>query len=75
MDSAKVSGESCAWITSMTKIVTAVAAMLLVENGLIGLDDDVKHLVPQLAEAKILRGFVGNDIPYLVDNTSPITLR
>lgn len=49
--------------------------MLIVENGLIGLDDDVKHLVPQLAEVKILRGFVGNDIPYLVDNTSPITLR
>lgn len=59
----------------MTKIVTATAAMLVIENGLIGLDDDVKHLVPQLAEVKILRGFVGNDIPYLVDNATPITLR
>lgn len=59
----------------MTKLVTAVCAMQLVEKGLIGLDDDVRPLVPSLAEAKILRGFVGADVPYLEDNTAPITLR
>lgn len=75
VDSTRFSGESCCWVASLTKIVTAAAAMLVVESGLIGLDDDVKHLVPQLAEVKILRGFVGNDIPYLIDNASPITLR
>lgn len=59
----------------MTKIVTATCAMLVVERGLVGLDDDVRPLVPQLAEAKILRGFVGADVPYLEENTTPITLR
>ncbi|KAJ4412523.1 hypothetical protein N0V82_008748 [Gnomoniopsis sp. IMI 355080] len=75
VDSTGFSEGSCCWVASLTKIVTAAAAMLVVEDGLIGLDDDVKHLVPQLAEVKILRGFVGDDIPYLVDNTFPITLR
>lgn len=59
----------------MTKIVTAACAMQVVEKGLIGLDDDVRPLVSELAEAKILRGFVGADVPYLEVNTTPITLR
>lgn len=64
-------------IASMTKLVTATCCMQLVDKGLIGLDDDVRPLVPQLAQAKILRGFVGADIPYLDDNSPnhPITLR
>lgn len=49
--------------------------MQLVEKGLVGLDDDVRPLVPQLADTKILRGFVGADVPYLAENTTPITLR
>lgn len=60
---------------SMTKLVTATCCMQIVDKGLIGLDDDVRPLVPQLANAKILRGFVGADIPYLEENTAPITLR
>jgi len=59
----------------MTKLVTAVAVMRIAEDGLVSLDDDVRHLVPQLARVQVLRGFVGNDIPYLVDNRAPITLR
>lgn len=59
----------------MTKMVTATCVMQVVESGLIGLDDDVRPLVPQLAEVKILRGFVGADVPYLEENTTPITLR
>lgn len=63
------------WVASMTKLVTAVCAMQVVEKGLIGLDDDVRPLIPQLAEVKVLRAFVGADIPYLEENTTPITLR
>lgn len=59
----------------MTKIITATSVMQLVEKGLIGLDDDVRPLVPQLAEMRVLRGFVGADIPYLEENKTPITLR
>lgn len=59
----------------MTKLVTSVTVMRIIENGLVGLDDDVRHLVPQLANVQVLRGFVGNDIPYLLENRAPITLR
>lgn len=59
----------------MTKIVTATCIMQVVEKGLVGLDDDVRPLVPHLAEMKILRGFVGEDKPFLEENTTPITLR
>lgn len=72
---ANFSTDSSAWIASMTKIVTSVAIMRIVEKGLVGLDDDVRPLVPQLAKVQILRGFVGNDIPYLLENKTPITLR
>lgn len=59
----------------MTKLFTATCVMQVVEQGLIGLDDDVRPFVGQLAELKILNGFVGADIPYLEDNTTPITFR
>lgn len=49
--------------------------MQVVEKGLVGLDDDVRPLVPHLAEMMILRGFVGEDKPFLEENTTPITLR
>ncbi|KAI3394663.1 hypothetical protein diail_2473 [Diaporthe ilicicola] len=49
--------------------------MQLVERGEVGLDDDARALVPQLARLRVLRGFVGADIPLLEDNTSPVTLR
>lgn len=75
VDSPDFSTDSISWVASLTKIITATCAMQIVEQGLIGLDDDVRPLVSQLAEAKILRGFVGADVPYLEDNTNPITLR
>jgi hypothetical protein len=37
-------------IASLTKPVTAAAAMMLVEDGVVGLDDPVDHLLPELAE-------------------------
>lgn len=41
----------------MTKIFTAVAVMVVVERGLISLDDYVGKAVPELAEPDILVGF------------------
>jgi CubicO group peptidase (beta-lactamase class C family) len=41
-------------ITSMTKPVTAAAAMILVEEGKIGLDDSVERWLPELANRKVL---------------------
>ncbi len=41
-------------IASMTKPVTAVAAMMLVEEGKLGLDDPVSKYLPQLKELRVL---------------------
>ncbi|KPM45688.1 hypothetical protein AK830_g782 [Neonectria ditissima] len=49
--------------------------MQIVERGLIGLDDDVRSLVPELDAMQILTGFDSDDKPILEDNTKPITLR
>ncbi len=48
--------------------------MQLVERGRIGLDDDVRPLVPELAAMQILQGFSQDGKPILVENARPITL-
>jgi CubicO group peptidase (beta-lactamase class C family) len=72
--SAGFTPRSFTWIASSTKIITATALMQLVERGLVGLDDDVRPHVSQLAEMQVLKGFDG-DKPILENNTKPITLR
>jgi CubicO group peptidase (beta-lactamase class C family) len=61
-------------ITSMTKPVTAVAAMILVEECKLRLDDPVDRWLPELADRKVLRAIDGP-----IDDTVPakraITLR
>ena len=42
-------------IASMTKPVTAVAAMMLVEEGLLRLDEPVDRLAPEFADRRVLR--------------------
>lgn len=62
------------WIASASKLITTTCVMQIVEQGKIGLDDDVRPLVPELAAMQILRGFEGDE-PILEDNTRPITFR
>jgi CubicO group peptidase (beta-lactamase class C family) len=62
----------------MSKVVTAVAAMQLVERELIGLDDDVRELLPELAGIQVLEGFKecapnANDTSSQFDNAQPRT--
>lgn len=61
-------------IASMTKPVTAVAAMILVEECKLRLDDAVDRWLPELADRKVLRSFDA-----AIDDTVPakrsITLR
>src|ERR1051326_9273311 len=61
-------------ITSMTKPITAVAAMILVEECKLRLDEPVDRLLPELAERKVLKRLDGP-----LDETVPacrsITLR
>jgi CubicO group peptidase (beta-lactamase class C family) len=59
--------------------MTAVAAMLVVERGLIGFDDDVSALLPELGGQKVLTGFEddgeGGERAVLVERKGKITLR
>lgn len=59
----------------MTKLLTAVSVMQLVEKGKVGLDDDLGKLIPQLSEVEILKGFEDDGKPIMEKKTKPITLR
>ena len=61
-------------IFSMTKPVTSVAAMQLVEQGKLTLDDPVKKLLPAVGSAKVLDGFRDGE-PQLRPPATDITLR
>lgn len=68
--------DSSGWIASMTKLITATALMQIVEKKLIGLDDDVRQLVPELAAAQILKPILTDDDEIrLHSNGNAITLR
>jgi len=53
-------------IASMTKPITAAAAMMLVEDGLIALDEPVDRLLPELADRRVL-----THMDALLDETVP----
>jgi CubicO group peptidase (beta-lactamase class C family) len=61
-------------ITSMTKPVTAVAAMILVEECKLRLDDPVDGWLPELADRKVLRA-IDAPLEDTVPAKRPITLR
>ncbi|TPX09756.1 uncharacterized protein E0L32_009095 [Thyridium curvatum] len=76
-----LTSDTVTWIASQTKLVTSVAAMQIVERGLIGLDDDVRETLPQLKELKVITGFEDPSTenfsgrPILEDVKGPLTLR
>ena len=53
-------------ISSMTKPITAVATLMLVEDCLVRLDEPVERLLPELADRRVLRRIDGP-----VDDTVP----
>jgi CubicO group peptidase (beta-lactamase class C family) len=61
-------------ITSMTKPVTAVAAMILVEECKLRLDDPVDELLPELADRRVLSRLDG-PLDDTVPASRPLTLR
>jgi CubicO group peptidase (beta-lactamase class C family) len=62
-------------IASMTKAITSVAAMQLVERGRLKLDEPVAKHLPELAKMEVLQGFDAAGKPVLRPATKPITLR
>jgi CubicO group peptidase (beta-lactamase class C family) len=67
--------DSVFWIASMTKAITAAAAMQLVEQGMLVLDAPVGKVLPDLAAPKVLEGFGADGEPILRAAKNPITLR
>jgi CubicO group peptidase (beta-lactamase class C family) len=62
-------------LASMTKAVTSVAAMQLVEQGKLQLDQPVGNVLPELAAPQVLDGFDDSGAPRLRPAKRPITLR
>jgi len=67
--------DSVFWIASMTKAVTTAAAMQLVEQGKLTLDQPIGNLLPDLAAPQVLEGFDGSGAPMLRPARNAITLR
>ena len=62
-------------IASMTKAVTSVAAMQLVEQGKLKLNEPVPDIDPALSSPQVLEGFDASGAPQLRPAKRPITLR
>jgi CubicO group peptidase (beta-lactamase class C family) len=62
-------------IASMTKAIASVAAMQLVEQGKLKLEDPVPNIDPALGSPQVLEGFDASGAPRLRPAKRPITLR
>jgi methyl acetate hydrolase len=62
-------------IASMTKAIASVAAMQLVEQGKLKLEDPVPNIDPALGSPQVLEGFDAAGAPRLRPAKRPITLR
>ena len=71
----RMTADSVFRIASMTKAVTGAAAMQMVEQGKLSLDQPAKEILPFLADTKVLLGFDANDNPILRAPKTQITLR
>lgn len=69
--------DSIFWVASCTKLVAGIAAMQLIENGTLALDDadQVEEVCPELKSVRILTSVDDMGKPELVDKKSRITLR
>lgn len=70
-----VNADSIFMIASMTKPVTSVAAMQLVEQGKLKLEEPASTYLPELGKLEVLHGFDENGKPILQPAKKPVTLR
>ncbi|WOO84417.1 Acyltransferase LovD [Vanrija pseudolonga] len=62
------------WVASVTKLVTSIAALQLVEAGKVGLDEPLSEIAPELAARDLLVKTTETDFE-LTNASTPITLR
>ncbi|KAK3693321.1 beta-lactamase [Podospora appendiculata] len=62
------------FLASATKLLTTIAALQCVEDGLLTLTSDLSPIVPSLAAKQVLTGWESPSTPLLTPATRPITL-
>jgi CubicO group peptidase (beta-lactamase class C family) len=67
--------DTVVWIASMTKAMTAAAAMQLIERGKLTLEQAAGELVTELASPQVLEGFDASGQPRLRPARRPMTVR
>ena len=72
---AAMTPDTVGYMASMTKALTAAAAMQLVERGPLTLDGPAADIVPELSKAQVLEGFDQAGRPMLRAPKRAITLR
>jgi len=63
------------WIASMTKPLVGAAAMQLVEQGKLKLDDPIARVLPDIEAIQVITGWDAQGQPLLRAPKTPITLR
>jgi len=74
-DSRPMTPDAMFWIASCTKAITSLAALQLVERGLLSLDAPIGDKVPLLTTPQVLDGFEADGTPRLRAARRAITLR
>ena len=74
-DGDPMTSDTVFWIASMTKAITSMAAMQLVEQGKLRLDVPIAHVLPELSAPQVLTGFNPSGEPQLRPAKGSITLR
>ncbi|WP_051382269.1 serine hydrolase domain-containing protein [Bradyrhizobium sp. Tv2a-2] len=74
-DGARMSTDTVFRIASMVKLLTSVAALQLVEQGRLQLDEPAANIDPSLATVEVLTGFDPKGVPRLRAANHPVTLR
>src|SRR5947209_16824029 len=72
---APIQKDSIFGIASMTKPITTVAALQLVEQGKLRLEEPVSKYLPKHEKLEVLEGFDGSGKPILRPARTPITLK
>nr|XP_018265548.1 uncharacterized protein I303_01915 [Kwoniella dejecticola CBS 10117]OBR87706.1 hypothetical protein I303_01915 [Kwoniella dejecticola CBS 10117] len=70
----KMEDDTIFWIASCTKMITGIAAMQLVEKGLIDLDEPISKFIPELADIHVITDSSDTSVQTRKADT-PITLR
>src|ERR1700722_2025814 len=73
-DPSPMKGDTIFRIASITKLIAAVAAMILVEECRIRLDDSIEPWLPELANRRVLKS-IASPVDDTVAALRPITLR